>query len=111
LAEAGVWRLASWVLGTGEIWIALRLLGVEASLAEAFMIEALGQTIRTAAFFVPAGVGVQEGGLVLLGATIGITPETALALSLVKRVRELALGVPGLLAWQLAESRALARKG
>jgi len=32
---------------------------------------------------------------------LGIGPETALALSLAKRVRELLLGIPGLIAWQL----------
>jgi hypothetical protein len=37
-------------------------------------------------------------------------PETALALSLVKRVRELLLGVPGLIVWQIAEGRHWLRK-
>jgi hypothetical protein len=32
---------------------------------------------------------------------VGLGPETALALSLAKRVRELVLGIPGLIAWQL----------
>ncbi len=44
---------------------------------------------RSAAFFVPSGLGVQEGGYVLLGAIFGLGPETALALSLAKRAREL----------------------
>ena len=37
----------------------------------------------------------------VLGRLFGFTPDVALALSLAKRVRELALGVPGLVAWQL----------
>jgi len=34
-----------------------------------------------------------------------VTPETALALSLLKRGRDLTIGLPALLAWQLAEGR------
>ena len=41
----------------------------------------------------------------LLGGMIGLGPEVALALSLVKRVRELVIGVPGLFAWQIAEGK------
>jgi hypothetical protein len=46
-------------------------------------------------------LGVQEGGLILLGAVVGLAPEVALALSLVKRIRELLVGLPGLLVWQM----------
>jgi len=47
----------------------------------------------------------------MLGATFGVTPETALALSLLKRGRDLAIGVPALLVWQMLESgRVLARR-
>ncbi|MBT6828731.1 MAG: hypothetical protein HOA58_04345, partial [Rhodospirillaceae bacterium] len=55
----------------------------------------------------PGAVGVQEGAFVLLGAVIGIGPEVALALSLIKRVRELVIGVPALIAWQVAEGKHL----
>lgn len=103
LAAAALWRLAGWVVGAGEAWLILWLLGVGAGPLEALAFEAIGQALRTAAFAVPAGIGVQEGGYVLIGGALGIGPEAALALSLVKRVRELALGLPGLLAWQLAE--------
>ena len=39
------------------------------------------------------------------GAVVGLGPEVALALSLIKRVRELVIGAPALLAWQIAEGR------
>ncbi|MEC9454698.1 MAG: hypothetical protein VYE58_06445, partial [Pseudomonadota bacterium] len=63
--------------------------------------------VRAAAFFVPGAVGVQEGAFVLLGAVIGIGLEVALALSLIKRVRELVIGAPALIAWQVAEGKHL----
>ena len=63
--------------------------------------------MRAAAFAIPGALGVQEGGYVLLGQVLGIGPETSLALSLSKRVRELTLGIPGLVAWQIEEANAL----
>jgi hypothetical protein len=41
----------------------------------------------------------------------GLPADTALAISLSKRVRELALGVPGLLLWQFVEGRYHLRRG
>ncbi|MBA2409623.1 MAG: flippase-like domain-containing protein [Gammaproteobacteria bacterium] len=99
------WRLAGWVLGTGEVWLALWFLGHPVGLAEALILESLGQAIRSAAFAVPGALGVQESGFILLGGLLGVPPTIALALSLAKRVRELALGLPGIVAWQFAEGR------
>ena len=99
------WQFVSWVLGTGEVWLSLHFMGHDVDLLDAMMIEALGQAVRSAAFLIPASLGVQEGGYVLLGAVIGLPPEISLALSLIKRVREIGLGVPGLIAWQIIEGR------
>lgn len=101
------WHLASWLLGVGETWLALRFLGHPVGLTEALMLESLIQAIRSAGFAIPGALGLQEGGLILLGGLIGVPPATSLALSLIKRVRELAVGLPALLAWQLAEGRHL----
>jgi putative membrane protein len=108
LAHSMVWRMVSWVLGTGEVWLALHFLGHPVGLLEAFMLESLIQAIRGAAFAIPGALGVQEGGLILLGALVGLGVDESLALSLIKRARELAVGVPGLIGWQVVESRRLA---
>ncbi len=100
LAFASAWRLLSWIVGTGEVWLLMYFLGMPISLAEALLLESLGQAIRAAGFFIPASLGIQEGGFLLLGAVLGIPPHTALALSLGKRIRELILGLPGLMTWQ-----------
>jgi hypothetical protein len=57
------------------------------------------------ALAVPNAVGVQEGAYLVLGSLFGLAPETVLALSLLKRVRDLTLGLPALLAWQILEAR------
>jgi glycosyltransferase 2 family protein len=74
------------------------------------VIEGLLYAIRSAAFAVPNAVGVQEGAYILLGAGFGVTPELALALSLLKRARDLAIGLPALAAWQSAETGRLWRR-
>ncbi|MFX1676257.1 lysylphosphatidylglycerol synthase domain-containing protein [Paraburkholderia sp. A2WS-5] len=86
-----------------EIWGALHVLGAQASFAQAFVIEALIQLVSSAAFLVPGGLGVQEGGFVLIGGLLGFDAPTCLALAGARRVRDLLFYVPGLLAWQAAE--------
>jgi putative membrane protein len=103
LIVSALWRLAGWLVGAGEFWLGLRFLGHPIGIVAALMLESLVQAARSAAFVVPAGLGVQEATLVGLCATIGVPSEAALALSLLKRSRELLLGVPGLVAWTLLE--------
>jgi len=98
-----LWRLFGWLLGAVEIALILYLLGEPISLGEALMIDALTTAVRTAFFFVPAGLGVQEGSLMFFGATLGIGGEVMMAAALIKRARELAFSFPALLAWQWVE--------
>jgi putative membrane protein len=105
-------HLATWI-GCGlQIWLALRLMGISLGVGPVLVLESLLYGARSIAFFVPNAVGVQEGAYVALASLIGLSPEAALALSLLKRGRDLAIGVPVLLAWQAAEGhRALRRFG
>lgn len=100
LIVAGCWHIAAWFLGVFEVWFALDILGHPVDIGTAFLFESLGQAIRTGAFAVPGGLGMQEGGYILVGGVLGIDPTVALALSLARRVRELLLGIPGLVVWQ-----------
>ena len=95
----------SWLLGGVEVWLALRLLGHGVGGAEAMVIETLGQALKAAGFAVPGAIGVAEGGYVIVCHLFGLAPEIAIALSLIKRVREVVLGVPALTAWHWLEGR------
>ena len=101
--------ILSLILNSGEIWIALWALNLNPTFMKAVILQSMALTIRSAAFAVPAGIGVQEGGYVLVGNLLGIPGETAFALSLIARVRELGFGLPGLIAWQVIEGRRLLR--
>jgi len=99
------WRMLTWLLHTGETWLIMWFLGAPVSWAGALILESLGTAVRNVAFPVPAGIGAQEGGLLLLGGALGISPQLCLALSLAKRARELIVGLPALAAWAWVEGR------
>ena len=96
-------NFAGWVVGTAEVWLALHVLGHPVGWTEALLLESVGQAIRGAAFAIPGSLGVQEGGYLLLAPLVGLPPDVALALSLVKRARELVLGLPGIVYLQVNE--------
>ncbi len=110
LSAALVLHLAIWFFGVLEIWTALRFMGHAVDYRTALVIESLGQAVRGAAFVVPGAIGVQEGGYVALCAVFGIPAPVGIALSLIKRLPEIALGIPGLFVWQGLEGRQLLRR-
>ena len=110
LAGAAALHLLAWALGVAETWLALLAMGARTGALAALVIESLGMAARSAGFAVPGALGVQEGGFVLAGGLVGLPPDAAMALSMVKRARELLVGIPGLLAWQWSEGRDLLRR-
>jgi putative membrane protein len=100
---------ATALAGAGEVWLVLWFMGTPVTVAEAIVIESIGQAVRSAAFAVPGSLGVQEAGYMIVGALFGLPPEKGLALSLIKRLRQLIIGVPALIGWQWIEGRHLVR--
>jgi putative membrane protein len=96
-------HLLSWMGGTLEIWIILKHMGTPVSLDQALVMESLGTAVRSVGFVIPGGFGIQEGGFLLIGMIYGIPTGNGLALSLLKRVREVLLTLPGLWQWQRLE--------
>jgi putative membrane protein len=98
-------QLAAVISGAFEGWLVLRLCGHPVGASAALILESMTQALRHLAFFVPAGLGVQEAGLVLFGHMLGISGELALAVSMAKRMREVLCGLPALISWQWLEGR------
>lgn len=88
-------------------WIAFRLLGSDLDLMGALAIEGLLHIVMATAVLIPGYAGVQEAGYVGLGAIFGVPPEIALGVSLLRRARDIAIGIPILLIWQSIELRRL----
>ncbi len=102
-------HIVTWVGSGAGAWIALHLIGLDIAIGNVIVIESLIFALRTAAFVVPGGIGVQEGGYVLIGPLFGLPPDSALALSLLKRARDLAIGVPVVVLWLSGEARSRRR--
>jgi putative membrane protein len=102
-------HLVGWFAQVFETWLILHLIGSPISAAGALAIESLALAARSAVFVVPGGVGVQEGALMLLAAPFGIAAPVALSLGLIKRMREVVVGAPAVIAWSIAERHLLDR--
>ncbi|GAC1483810.1 MAG: hypothetical protein NVS2B11_09330 [Acetobacteraceae bacterium] len=100
-------HLTGWFATGTATWISLGLLGHAADLLAVLALEALLDAVIAAAFLVPGAAGVQEAGLVGLGAAFGVPPEIALSVSLLRRAKDIGWGLPILGVWQWQEVRRL----
>jgi putative membrane protein len=97
--RAAACHLSSWLMGGVEVCLAMHFLGHDVGIKSGVIVESLGQMLRVASFAIPGALGVQEGGYILLCGLLGLGPDLALALSLVKRLREVVLGAPSIGVW------------
>ena len=100
-------NLAGWIASALGAWFVLNMMGARISVWSVLSLESLIFTLRSIAFAIPSAIGVQEAAYALAAPLFGLPPESALALSLVKRAREIAIGIPTLLVWQASETRAV----
>lgn len=105
LAASAALHLVAWIGAGGGTFIAFRLVGGHINLLNAIALEALLSTLRSIAAPVPAAVGVQEWGYAMLAPLFGLPAEMGVAVSLLKRAREIVLGIPALIYWQSVEGR------
>jgi hypothetical protein len=116
LARLGPWRTAAslgcfvlgWAVGALEIYAILYCVGDAADWRTALALETGSVLIDGMLFFVPAKVGTQEGGKVVLFAALGLNPARGLTVGVVRRIRELTYAGLGLMAlgWLSAGPRA-----
>jgi putative membrane protein len=100
LMRSIAWQVAGLVSGSAETWLVLRWLAHPVSAEGAVALESLTLAARSAFFIAPAGLGVQEAGLIGVGSLLGLGSDVAIALSLAKRAREILFGLPALAVWQ-----------
>ncbi len=91
----------NWMLGVVEVYFTFLFLGTEIAWTDAWMMEALAQMIRAAVFFIPLGIGAQEGAFVVITTAVTGAPGLGLACAAVRRIREVSWILLGLLAWTL----------
>jgi putative membrane protein len=92
-----------WIASAIGAWIAFRLIGMRVELKSVLALESLVSAIRSTAVFIPHALGAQEAAYAVLSPLFGIGAEFGLAVSVLKRARDLAIGIPILLVWQAIE--------
>jgi putative membrane protein len=97
------WHAVGWIWSGVGAWLCLRLMGVQVELWKVLALESLIAAVKSVAFLTPGALGFQEGAYALVAPLFGVTPEAALAVSLLRRAKDLVLGVPAMLAWQTSE--------
>ncbi|MCQ8278042.1 lysylphosphatidylglycerol synthase domain-containing protein [Acetobacteraceae bacterium KSS8] len=103
LVVAALIHFAAWTASAGSVWLGYRLLGSPIGFGEALAVEGVASGVLSVSFLVPAALGVQEAAYVALGSLFGVEPAVSLGLSLLRRGRDLLIGIPALLCWQLLE--------
>lgn len=98
LAGSLAWFLGGWTVGAAEIYLILAWLGGPVDWQTALAVETGSVFIDGILFFVPAKVGTQEGGKVVLFAALGLNPARGLTVGVVRRIRELAYAGLGMAA-------------
>ncbi|MEJ1975552.1 MAG: lysylphosphatidylglycerol synthase domain-containing protein [Acetobacteraceae bacterium] len=94
-----------WALGAAEVWIVLRAMGLPIGPGQAIVMNAAGLAARSAGVAVPGSLVVQESGFMIGAALAGMPPQAALVFSLIRRLREMAVGGIAIALWQWDRSR------
>jgi putative membrane protein len=102
-------QFAGWIGSGLWLWVVLTTMGFTHVFWTAIAIQALVEGLRSALVFVPASLGVQEAGYAALAPVFGLPPEIGLAVSLIRRARDIVVAVPVLLIWQMIETRRAAQ--
>ncbi len=83
------YAFVGWVVGLGELYFALYFLGYDPTLTELWIIEALLQLVKVGSFYIPMSLGAQEGGLIVIFIALGLPGDMGLAISFMRRIRDL----------------------
>ncbi|MEE9201549.1 MAG: flippase-like domain-containing protein [Candidatus Brocadiales bacterium] len=98
-----IYYFLGWFAGVIEVYLILTLIGVPIDPFDALIIESLFTVARTAASFIPASLGGQEGGVLLIFLALHLTMQAAMSFCVIRRIREalwIAMGLWVLARWE-----------
>ena len=92
-------RLIGWISGAFEIYIFFWIIGVDAKVTDVIIIETVTSIIRSAAFFIPSAIGIQELAFVIVGELVGYSSIVSFSVAIGRRLREIMVGIPAIITW------------
>jgi Lysylphosphatidylglycerol synthase TM region len=98
-----VWEALFHIGAVAEVFLVLRLVS-NATLLQAFVLEATGRFIVVVFKFVPYRLGVDEAGTAIVARALALDPTVGVALALVRRIRILIWNSIGLIVLALRKS-------
>lgn len=104
LGSTGMY-LCGWLLDSTEIYLVSHLLGVPVTWTQAIVVEAFVGVAKLMGMWVPGAMGVQEGGILLIGRAAGLGEPLCLAYAVLRRGREVVFVGVGWLLFLLAGGR------
>lgn len=89
-------HFVGWFAGAAEIILIMTLIGHPIVWSDAVIIEALAQPVRFLGLLIPGTLGVFEAGGLAICAMVGLPQDVSLTMLLMKRLREIAFSLLGL---------------
>src|SRR5262245_49072301 len=84
-----LWFFLGWTAGVVEVWALLSILGISQEVSPAFLIQVWSVIVTRLTTFIPANLGAQEAGIVMVFSFLGLSPESAMAFALLRRLRQM----------------------
>jgi uncharacterized protein (TIRG00374 family) len=84
-----LWFLLGWAAGVVEVWALLSILGISYEVSPALLIQVWSVIVTRLTTFIPANLGAQEAGIVMVFSFLGLSPESAMAFAVLRRMRQM----------------------
>src|SRR6185369_8343332 len=106
-------NMAAHLINVIEVCVILALMGLPATVASGFVVEAVTKVINGAFFFVPTRAGVYESGNALVLGALGMEASAGVALAVIRKLRAfvwIGYGLVAILTITLRDKRADERR-
>ena len=84
-----LWSFLGWSAGVVEVWALLNILGISQEVSIVLLIQVWSVIVTRLTTFIPANLGTQEAGSVMVFAFFGLSPESAMAFAVLRRLRQM----------------------
>jgi uncharacterized protein (TIRG00374 family) len=84
-----LWFFLGWTAGIIETWAFLSVLGLPSDVSSALVIQVWSVIVTRLTTFIPANLGAQEAGIVMIFSFLGLSPASAMAFAVLRRLRQL----------------------